>query len=111
MIIDSLDLTPGQFAAGTGWDIKPEGACKAEVCVPLDVGAPFSAMATATRLGMAVVHDEQAGIWAIGPESFNQRALASAAAPELVLNDINGHEFRLSSLRGEKVVLVAWSPY
>lgn len=111
MIIDSLDLTPAQFAAGTGWDIKPEGACKAEVCVPLDVGAPFSAKATAARLGMAVVHDERAGIWAVGPESFNQRALHTAEAPELVLNDINGHEFRLSSLRGRKVVLVAWSPY
>lgn len=111
MIIESLDITPAQFAAGTGWDIRPEGACKADVCVPLDADAPFSAKATATRLGMAVVHDEQAGIWAIGPESFNQRALTSAVAPELVLNDINGHEFRLSSLRGRKVVLVAWSPY
>ena len=111
MIIDSLDLTPAQFTAATGWDIKPEGACKAEVCVPLDRSAPFSAQAAAARLGMALVHEEQAGIWAIGPESFNQRALASAEAPELVLNDINGHEFRLSSLRGQKVVLVAWSPY
>lgn len=111
MIIDSLDLTPAQFTAGTGWDITPQGACKGEVCVPLDRSAPFSARATATRLGMAVVHEEQAAIWAIGPESFNQRALTSASAPDLVLNDINGHEFRLSSLRGQKVVLVAWSPY
>ncbi len=111
MIIDSLDLTPAQFTAGTGWDIKPQGACKAEVCVPLDASAPFSVQATATRLGMAIVHDQEAGIWAIGPESFNQRALTSAEAPELILNDINGHEFRLSSLRGRKVVLVAWSPY
>lgn len=111
MIIDSLDLTAAQFTAGTGWDIKPQGACKAEVCVPLDANVPFSAQATAARLGMALVHDEQAGLWAIGPESFNQRALTSAEAPELVLNDINGDEFRLSSLRGQKVVLVAWSPY
>ena len=111
MIVDSLDLSPAQFAAGTGWDIKPEGACKAEVCVPLSAGEPFSATATSTRLGMAIVHDERAGIWAIGPESFNQRALTSALAPELVLNALNGHEFRLSSLRGRKVVLVAWSPY
>ena len=111
MVIDSLDLTPAQFAAGTGWEIKPQGACKAEMCVPLEAGSPFSAHEAATRLGMAIVHDEQAGIWAIGPESFNQRALTSADAPELVLDDINGHEFRLSSLRGQKVVLVAWSPY
>lgn len=111
MITDTLDLTPDQFATGTGWAIKPEGACKADVCVPLDSSKPFSATATAERLGMAIVPNEQAGIWAIGPESFNQRALTSAEAPELVLNDIDGHEFRLSSLRGQKVVLVAWSPY
>ena len=111
MITDSLDLTPAQFTAGTGWDIQPRGACRAGVCVPLEPGAPFSASAAAARLGMAVIHDEQVGIWAIGPESFNQRALTSAEAPELVLDDINGHEFRLSSLRGQKVVLVAWSPY
>lgn len=111
VIIESLDLTPAEFTAGTGWDIKPQGACKAEVCVPLDASAPFGVVSTAQRLGMAVVHDERAGLWAIGPESFNGRALVSADAPELVLNDINGHEFRLSSLRGHKVVLVAWSPY
>lgn len=111
VISDSLDLTTAQFAASTGWDIQPQGACKAGVCVSLEAGAPFSAHAAAARLGMAVIHDEQAGIWAIGPESFNKHALTSAEAPELVLDDINGHEFRLSSLRGQKVVLVAWSPY
>jgi hypothetical protein len=111
MIITTLGVTPDQFAAGTGWVIKAQGACKAEVCVPLEPSDVFDVLATAARLGMAVVHDEKAGVWAIGPESFNQRALVSAEAPELVLNDINGHEFRLSSLRGQKVVLVAWSPY
>lgn len=111
MIFTSLNLTPAQFTARTGWDITPQGACKADVCVPLEAGAQFSVRATAARLGMALVHDERAGIWAIGPASFNQRALTSAEAPELVLDDINGHQFRLSSLRGQKVVLVAWSPY
>jgi hypothetical protein len=111
MITDTMELTPEQFAAGTGWEIKPQGACKAEVCVPLAASVSFDAHATATRLGMAMVHDAASGLWAIGPESFNQRALVTAEAPELVLNDINGHEFRLSSLRGRKVVLVAWSPY
>ncbi len=111
MIIDSLDVSPADFAAGTGWDIKPQGACHADVCVPLDASVPFTLRATADRLGMAIVHDPSAALWAVGPASFNQRALASAEAPDLALNDINGHSFRLSSLRGQKVVLVAWSPY
>lgn len=110
MITDTLDLTAEQFAAGTGWDIKPQGACKAEVCVPLGAG-PFDAAAVAGRLGMAVVRDEAAGLWAIGPESLGERALVSAEAPELVLDDLDGRPFRLSSLRGQKVVLVSWAPY
>ena len=60
---------------------------------------------------MAVVADEKAGLWAFGPESLGSRALVSAQAPELVLPDLQGNEFRLSSLRGQKVLLVAWAPY
>jgi hypothetical protein len=60
---------------------------------------------------MATVHDEKAGLWALGPESLGDRALVSAVAPELILNDLNGKEFRLSSLRGKKVVIVSWAPY
>lgn len=111
MIIDSLDITADQFATGTGWDIKTQGACKAEVCVPLAPSDRFDVLAVAERLRMAVVHDATAGLWAIGPESLGDRALVSAQAPELVLDDINGVPFRLSSLRGQKVVLVSWSPY
>jgi hypothetical protein len=111
MIVDHLDLTTDEFARGTGWEIKPEGACKAEVCVPPDRSNGFDALATAERLGMAVVHDDTAGLWSFGPESLGGRALATAEAPELVLPDIDGNEFRLSSLRGQKVVLVAWAPY
>ena len=46
-----------------------------------------------------------------GPETIGERALVSAEAPELVLDDIEGKPFRLSSLRGQKVVLVSWAPY
>jgi hypothetical protein len=112
MILDRLDIDAAAFTAGTGWEVKPEGACRADVCVPL-VGAddPFDLTATAARLGMAVVHDEDLGLWALGPESFGGRALSSAVAPELVLPDIDGNEFRLSSLRGQKAVVVSWAPY
>jgi len=111
MIVSDLDLTAEQFEAGTGWEIKPEGACKGEVCVPLDRGETFRVEPTAERLRMALVHDADEGLWSIGPESLGDRALVTAEAPELVLPDLDGNEFRLSSLRGQKVVLVAWAPY
>lgn len=109
VIIDTLDIDASTFERGTGWTIKTEGACKADVCVPLPQG--FSLPDAAQRLGMAVVTDVSTGLSALGPESFGGRALVSAEAPELVLSDLAGNEFRLSSLRGQKVVLVAWAPY
>ena len=109
VILDTLDIDVSTFERGTGWTIKPEGACKGDVCVPLPGG--FSLEATAERLGMAIVTDEATGLTALGPESIGGRALVSAEAPELVLADLAGAEFRLSSLRGQKVVLVAWAPY
>jgi hypothetical protein len=109
MILDTLDIDAEAFAAGTGWEIRKEGACKGEVCVPLPDG--FSVEHAADRLGMEVVLDDAMQVWALGPASLGGRALVTADAPELALDDIHGNEFRLSSLRGRKVVLVAWAPY
>jgi hypothetical protein len=109
MILETLDIDAAAFHAGTGWEIKPEGACKDAVCVPLDGG--FELATTAEKLGMALVRDEAHGIAALGPESLGGRALVGAQAPELVLADPDGRAFHLSSLRGQKVLLVAWSPY
>jgi hypothetical protein len=110
MILDSLDVSPDSFTTGTGWEIKPQGACKGDVCVPLG-GGPFDVRLAAERLGMALIEDADLGIWALGPESVGGRALASADAPELVLPDLDGNPFQVSSLRGQKVALVSWAPY
>ena len=109
MILDRLDIDPATFTEGTGWEIKPEGACFGEVCVPLPGG--FDVTGAAERLGMGLVHDTGHGVWALGPATVGGRALASAQAPELSLEDLDGNVFHLSSLRGQKVVLVAWAPY
>ena len=110
VILASLDVTAQQFEAMTGWAIKPEGACKGELCVPLG-GAAFELVAVADRLAMPLVHDSQCGLWALGPSSIGGRALTTAQAPELDLPDLDGRPFALSSPLGQKVVLVAWAPY
>jgi len=111
MILDRLDIDADTFAAGTGWVIKPEGACKGDVCVPLPRNGSFDVVDTANRLGMALVHDEARDVWALGPEAFTGRTLVSAEAPDVVLQDLDGNDFHLSSLRGQKVVIVSWAPY
>jgi hypothetical protein len=111
MILDTLDLDRDAFAARTGWELKPEGACKGEVCVPLPDGEDVASIAD--RLGMPLLHDDKHGVWALGPESaVTGRALTTAVAPELELPDImTGETFRLSGLRGQKVLLLAWASW
>lgn len=114
MIITSLKIDPKAFEARTGWAIKPQGACKGAICVPLPAGAAegglLDAAVLSERLGMPLVIDEATGIQALGPEAMG-RALTTAEAPEVILPDINGNEFRLSSLRGQKVLMVAWASW
>ena len=115
MLLERLRLPLSEFETASGWSLKPQGACRGDVCVPLPADAVQDGVvdvrAVAERLGMPLVHDAEAGLWALGPESLSGHALPSAEAPELVLPTIDGDEFRLSSLHGTKVVLVAWAPY
>lgn len=112
MIFETLQVDPATLEARTGWAIKPEGACKGDRCVPLPPheGGPVEVRALAERLGMPLIEDAASGLWCLGPEAGG-RALTSADAPDLTLPDVHGNPFRLRSLRGKKVLLVAWASW
>ena len=63
MLLTSLELTPADFEAATGWAAEPEGMCKGDVCVPAPeaVGGRLDVEAVAARLGMALVADPDSG--------------------------------------------------
>lgn len=113
MLLDDLTVGRSAFEERTGWQLKPEGACKGEVCIPLPDGFsdPVDVASLAGQMGLPLVHDAHHGLWALGPESVGDRTLVTAVAPELRLPDLDGNEFTLSSLKGQKVLLVAWAPY
>jgi hypothetical protein len=116
MVLGRLDLTADEFERATGWEIKPEGACRDEVCIPLPPLAPdangrIDASVVAELLGMPIAHDAQHDLWALGPRSGDRRVLDNAQMPALVLSDFDGSPFDLGSLRGRKVVLVAWASW
>jgi hypothetical protein len=111
VLADSLELDPALLEQRTGWTLKPEGACKAEVCVPLTDDERMDLRAFAHRMGMPLVGNDAHGLWALGPETLTGRALTSARAPELTLPDLDGNEFSLSSLHGRKIILVAWASW
>lgn len=112
MILRSRSIDADELARETGWALEPQGICKNGVCVPLAARADgtIDAADLADRLAMPLVEDREAGIWALGPPGGG-RALASAIAPDLTLPDAAGRPFRLASLRGQKVLLVAWAPW
>ncbi len=112
MILETIEVDPAELERRTGWQIKPQGACKGDRCVPLPAagGGRVDARLLAERLGMPLVRDEPSGLWCLGPEAGGH-ALSDVQAPDLVLPDIHGREFRLRSLRGSKVLLVAWASW
>jgi len=114
MIVDTLSMSPAELRRQTGWELKPEGACRGEVCVPMQglatEGGRVDVADFARRMGMPLAHDAAHGIWALGPRSGG-RVLESAELPDVVLSDFDGNSFDLASLRGRKVLLLAWASY
>jgi hypothetical protein len=116
MLLRSNSVEPGELERETGWLVKPQGACKGDVCVPLPDGVrnadgTLSASALAERLGMPLVVDAEHGLSALGPDTVTGRALTTAAAPDLVLPTVDGQPFRLASLRGKNVALISWASW
>jgi hypothetical protein len=116
MIFRQPSITRAAFEAGTGWRLEAAGACRGEFCVPLRAGADAAdglvdVAAIAGQMGLPIVTEDEVGVSVLGPWSGSGHALVSAEAPDLVLPDLDGNEFRLSSLRGQKVLILSWAPY
>ena len=115
MILDRLELTPGELADRTGWELKPEGLCRDDRCVPFPAGAGGASdvvdmRMVAERLRMPLVADDGHGLWALGPAAGGH-VLDSAELPPIVLADVDGSPFDLASLRGSKVLISAWASW
>jgi hypothetical protein len=90
-----------------GWEPKPEGLCRGELCVPflLEEGRVDLA-AFAERVGAPVAREGDA--WSFG-EPIVRPPLA--VAPDFTLPDVDGLPHSLSDHRGRKVLLVTWASW
>jgi hypothetical protein len=113
MLLESTTVAVEEFERRSGWSLKPEGACKGDVCISLPDGYsdPLDIESLAAQMGLPLVVEAEHGLWALGPDSVGGKTLVTAQTPDLRLDDLDGNEFRLSSLLGQKVLLVAWAPY
>ena len=117
---ENLWLPIAELAAASGWELKPEGACKGERCVPIPRGreaeyidgARFNLSGFGRYLGQPVLHDIPTETWAIGEGAETRgSALRSLEAPDFTLPDLDGREHSLSDYRGRKVFLVSWASW
>lgn len=119
---ENLWVSARDLTSVSGWEMKPEGACKGGVCVPIpptreaefvrDGSSRFNLAALARQLGQPVVHDDQGGVWYFGEAAATRRAvLDSLEAPDFELPDLDGNMHRLSDYRGKKVLLAAWASW
>ena len=111
-----------ELPEATGWQMKPQGACLGELCVPLppdkrdewiadaDDWVWFCYSDFADMIGQRYVRDGD--VWSLGsvPQA-RQTGLESANAPDFEMTQRDGETLRLSDLRGNKVVLFTWSSW
>jgi hypothetical protein len=96
--------------------VKPQGACRADVCVPIPKtmlrGAYFDLTSFARKLGQSFVADNATRVWSFGEIPLVTGSfLASRTAPDFDVPDRNGRLVRLSGLRGKKVLVLTWASW
>lgn len=99
----------------TGWEIKPEGACRGEVCVVLPAGelerdGAFNLSGLGRLLGQHELH-ESAGDVRVFSRSTSQPAMGPGMASDFSLPDLDGRLHSLSEHAGKKVFLVSWASW
>ena len=121
---DSLWLSLLDLTKAAGWELKPEGVCRDEVCIPVpeerrgqllrgEGGASrFNLTEFARLVEQPLARDEKCNAWYFGQPSWEwQSRLSDNMAPDFTLPDFEGNQHNLSDYRGKKVFLLCWASW
>jgi AhpC/TSA family protein len=118
-----LWITLPDLKRATGFELKPQGVCRDELCFPLPKSRhkefvsknasnqSFNLTAFAQLVHQPVAHDEGADTWYFGLRADQRQSLASLRAPDFTLPDMQGKPHSLSDFRGKKVFLITWASW
>lgn len=121
---NALWLDAAELKRLAGWELKPQGLCRGDLCVPIPPGREpefaskrdgasmlnFSALAD--LMGKPWAGDAKNRVWYFGAQAAERgNALRTLEAPDFELPDLDGKLHRLSDYRGRKVFLLAWASW
>ena len=121
---DDLWVMPVDLPRVNGFELKPEGACLDELCVPVRQDRDselfvtragqgwFNVTGLARKLEQAYAVDHEHRVWSLGQIPVTRtRFLNAAVAPDFELPNRDGELVRLSDFRGKKVLVVTWASW
>jgi hypothetical protein len=121
---NDLWVVPQDLPRVNDFELKPEGACIDNLCIPVRQDRDselfvrrggqgwFNVTELARRLQQAFVVDHDHRVWSFGAIPVTRNSfLQSAMAPDFELPGRDGTPVRLSDFRGKKVLIVTWASW
>jgi hypothetical protein len=115
---DSVLIARDALRRALGWELKPEGLCKGDLCVPVRNPAELAGQdgidlaAFARALGRPLALDTAERVAVLGAAAADRsQHLRSLEAPDFTLPDLAGRLHSLSHFKRNKVLLVAWASW
>ena len=115
-----LLIRPDDLERVNGFQLKPQGACHENTCIPLadgvlvDEGGStwFDLTAFADQMDQPYVADIDLGVWSFAEvPSKRESMLVDALAPEFEVKDRQGRVVSKDSLKGKKAMIVTWASW
>ncbi len=94
--------------------IKPQGACREDICIPLPKALKrngwINLSGFARKLKQSVVNE--GSVWSFGELPLLRNGfLESRVAPDFAIKDRAGKTVRLTDFRGRKILLLSWASW
>ncbi|MFT7652130.1 MAG: hypothetical protein ACI9ON_000461 [Limisphaerales bacterium] len=121
---NSLWVTKQDLPRISGFELKPEGACLDEICVPIRQNEDSNIFVTrkdqawvnatelASRIQQPVVADPESDVWSFGAiPAQRQSFVRDGQAPDFTLPDWKGNQVSLSDFKGKNIMLLSWASW
>jgi hypothetical protein len=96
------------------FEVKPQGACRADMCIPipkeLKDGAWLNLTGFARKLRQSFL--QESGVWSFGEiPVVSGDYYRTRIAPDFAVPDRKGKVVHLSDFRGRKVLVITWASW